>query len=70
MYLPLVINAGRLITTDKEKAEVLSNFLPQSSLATALHTALKFRRWELGEQCPSHCKQRSGSQLSEESECP
>ena len=38
---PLVSNTGWLVTMDKEKAEVLSNFLPQSSLATALHTPLE-----------------------------
>ena len=38
-------DAGKLITTDKEKAEVLKNFLfflPQSSLISAHHTALTF----------------------------
>ena len=38
--LSLVSNTDRLVTTDKKKAEALSNFLPQFSLATALRTAL------------------------------
>jgi len=37
----LVSNKGRLVTTDKEKAEVFNSFLPQSSLSAALHTALE-----------------------------
>jgi len=39
----LLSNTGRLVTTDKEKAEVLKNFffLPQSSLVTVLQTAVK-----------------------------
>lgn len=38
----LASDQGRLVTADKEKAEmILNNFLPQSLLATALHTALK-----------------------------
>lgn len=36
----IMSNTGRLVTTDKEQAEVL-NFLPQSSLTNALHTTLE-----------------------------
>lgn len=36
----LASDQGRLVTADKEKAEVLNNFLPQSSLVAALHAAL------------------------------
>ena len=39
--LSLVSDTGKLVTTDKEKADVLNNFfLPWSSLITAHHTAL------------------------------
>jgi len=39
---PLVSYTGRLVTADKEKAEVLTKFfLPWSSLITAGHTVLK-----------------------------
>ena len=34
-----VSDTGKLVTTDKEKAEVINNFLPWSSLLTAYHTA-------------------------------
>jgi len=37
----LVSNIDSLVTTDKKKAEVLNNFLPQTSLATVLHTPLE-----------------------------
>lgn len=35
----LASDRGRLVTADKEKAEVLNNSLPQSSLVAALHAA-------------------------------
>ena len=35
------INIDKTVKTDRKKAEVLNNFLPQSSLTTALHTALQ-----------------------------
>ena len=39
---PLVSYTGRLVTADKEKAEVLTKFfLPWSSLITAHHIAIK-----------------------------
>ena len=44
-----------LATMDKEKAEVFNYFL--SSLETSLHRVLEqFGSWELGKQCPCHCK--------------
>ena len=41
----LASDTGRLVTTDKEKAEVLNNSLPQTSLVTAHHTILKHLVW-------------------------
>lgn len=37
---PLTSKTGKLITTDKEKAEILHNFLLQSPLAVSLVTPL------------------------------
>ena len=42
-----VNTTGKLVTKDKQKAEVL-NFLPQSLLATALHTSLRWRGQKVG----------------------
>jgi len=40
---------------DNEKAEELNKFLPQSSQAAALQTALKLMGQKVGmEHCPSH----------------
>jgi len=41
-YPALMSNTGKLVTMDKEKAEVLNTFLPQSSLTTSLPTPLKW----------------------------
>jgi len=38
---PLVSNTARLVPRYRKKAEMIDNILTQSSLATALHTALK-----------------------------
>ena len=38
---PQMSDTGKPLTTDKEKAELLNNFLPRSSLITACHAALK-----------------------------
>jgi len=48
--LPPVSNIGRLLTMDKEKAEVLNHFffLPQSSLETALCAVLRWVVWKVG----------------------
>ena len=47
--LPPVSNIGRLLTMDKEKAEVLNHFfLPLSSLETVLHAALRWVVWKVG----------------------
>lgn len=42
--LPLVNDPGKLVTTDKKKAELL-NFLHWSSLKTSCHTVLKHSIW-------------------------
>jgi len=39
---PLTRNNGKPVATDKEKAEVLHNSLPQSSLATSFPTPLQW----------------------------
>ena len=39
--LPIVSSIGRLVTMDKAKTDIFNKSLPQSSLATALCTALK-----------------------------
>jgi len=44
----LASNIGRLLTTDKEKAEVFNKVLPDSSLATVLHAALEWTVWKVG----------------------
>lgn len=45
---PLVGDAGRLVTTDKKKTEVLNNFFVSVFLITACHTALKHLVWQEG----------------------
>ena len=45
--LPQVGNTGTQVT-DNDKVEVLNNFLPQSSLAAALHTTLEWMGWKQG----------------------
>jgi len=54
---------GNLLSTDEEKAEVLHNILPQSSLATSLLTPPQLMDCKMGtgRQCPSYCRGRSGS---------
>jgi len=42
---PLVSDKGKLVTTDKEKAEVLSDIFYWTSLITAHNTALKCLGW-------------------------
>ena len=47
--VPSLMNkAGKLVTTDKKKAEVLNSFLPQSSLASSLPTPLKWMDCKMG----------------------
>jgi len=41
---------GGLVSTDEEKAEVLNNFLRQSSLATSLPTPLKWINRKTGDK--------------------
>jgi len=42
-------DTSKLVTTDKKKTEVISNFfLPRSSLITAHHIALKCAVWKEG----------------------
>ena len=45
---PVMSKAGKLVTTDEEKAEVLHKFLPQSSLATSLSTPLEWMDHKTG----------------------
>ena len=45
---PLPYEMGDLVTWDKEKTEVLNNFLPQSSLASALATPPKSQKAKAG----------------------
>lgn len=46
--LSTVNNKGRIVTADKEKAEVFNNFLPQSLLVTALQICLEWLVWKVG----------------------
>lgn len=48
LYHSLLHNPGRPITADNEKAEVLNNFLPQSSLSAAFHTLLEWMGQKVG----------------------
>lgn len=63
MY-PLIRNAGKLVTIDKEKAEVLNNFfLTLPSMQPFLPHLLSTwtAGWGLGLQNASDCKYRPGS---------
>ena len=46
--LPLMSKNGDLVSTDEEKAEVLTKFLPQSSPAAFLLTPLEWMDYKLG----------------------
>lgn len=45
---PLINSVGKLLRIDKEKAEVLFNFLPQSSMPTSLPTPVKWMDSRMG----------------------
>ena len=71
---PRKSDTGKMVTADKEKAEVLKKFLPQPVLMSAQHSTQPSKYWftvrGLEKKHPSRCKQRSGSGSPEESEHP
>lgn len=66
-----VSDTDRLVTADKDKAEDTQQlFASVFTDKSSSHNPQTVRRWGLGEQWPSYCKWRSGSQPPEEPEHP